>query len=44
MRWALDEIRTRDGSRPRAATISISSSRTLGSMTVPEAMTGVQCG
>ncbi len=44
MRWALEDSRTRDGSRPLPATISISSSRTFGSITVPEAMTGMQLG
>ncbi len=44
MRWALDEILSRVGSTPRLVSISISSSRTFGSITQPEAITGVQSG
>ena len=44
IRWALAEMRNRDGSTPRSPSIPISSSNTWGSMTTPEAITGVTPG
>jgi hypothetical protein len=40
----LEEMRTREGSRFFSAAMSSSEISTLGSMTVPEAITGVQLG
>ena len=44
MRWAFEEMRSLDVSMPRDSNMSSSSSSTLGSMTVPDAITGTACG
>ena len=40
IRWGFDEMRSRDVSMPRDSSMSSSSRSTLGSITVPDAITG----